>query len=162
MRRASFSRQTHPNNNTTKCIHTVEAANGHIQDSIMSLCSHPSKPWLFAGTQTGTVLVINTQNFQLIHSLRCPNDETSGRPVLCMTFVSHKIKMNEEEIEMEEELLISGGSGDGVLRAWNLKTMELEFTIHAGHDCGDVYSMVYSPTANCLYISCKNQSIQAS
>jgi di- and tripeptidase len=110
--------------------------------SIMSLAVDGAN--VFAGTQTGQILVYSLETYQFKREL------TGHRgSVYCLILTQ----------DCEERYLISGSS-DSLLKVWDIDTFEEVFTIYSVHDIGDIFSVAWAPLQQTVYFGAQNASIQ--
>ncbi|KAI9489794.1 WD40-repeat-containing domain protein [Zychaea mexicana] len=120
----------------TRCVHTIS----QDDNSVLSLAA--SDTYLFSGSQSSRIHVWDLQNFSLVTSL-----------------VGHRGSVLALTLSPDQRLLFSC-SGDGTIRVWDTATLRCVYLIQSCHDVGDIFSMVYSATANMLIFGNQNTSIQ--
>ncbi|KAI7849155.1 WD40-repeat-containing domain protein [Circinella umbellata] len=120
----------------TRCVHTIS----QDDNSVLSLAA--SDKYLFSGSQSSRIHVWDLQNFSLVTSL-----------------VGHRGSVLGLTLSPDQRWLFSC-SGDGTIRVWDTETLRCIYLIQSCHDVGDIFSMVYSSTANMLIFGSQNTSIQ--
>ncbi|KAI8139626.1 hypothetical protein BJV82DRAFT_626793 [Fennellomyces sp. T-0311] len=120
----------------TRCVHTIS----QDDNSVLSLAA--SNTYLFSGSQSSKIHVWDLQIFSLV-----------------TTLVGHRGSVLGLTLSPDQRWLFSC-SGDGTIRVWNTETLTCAYLIQSCHDVGDIFSMVYSASANMLIFGSQNTSIQ--
>ncbi|KAI5790462.1 WD40-repeat-containing domain protein [Pyronema domesticum] len=108
--------------------------------SILSLAV--SEKFIFAGSQSGEILIWSIDTYQLVATLK----GHSGS-VLCLCLAT-------------EGSLLFSSAGDAIIQVWNADTFENIYTIYSTFDVGDVFCVAYSSTLQTAWFGAQNTSIQ--
>lgn len=116
-------------------VHRWNASKG-----IMSLAT--SGDLVFAGTETGDILIYNQASYQLQDSLTGHQGS-----VFCLTLVA------------DNNYLISGSS-DSLIKIWSVESLQEVCTIYSVYDIGDIFSVAWTPAHERVFFGAQNASIQ--
>ncbi|KAG0637865.1 hypothetical protein HOY80DRAFT_222734 [Tuber brumale] len=108
--------------------------------SILSLCV--SDELIYAGSQSGEILVWSIETFQLVKSVHAHQGS-----VLCL-YLS------------DDQSVLFSSAGDAIINVWNAKTFENLYSVYSTFDVGDVFCVVYSSALQTAYFGAQNTSIQ--
>ncbi|OZJ03237.1 hypothetical protein BZG36_03438 [Bifiguratus adelaidae] len=119
-----------------RCVHTI----GQKDQSVLSLAAN--EHYVFSGSQGGNIYIWDLATFTL-----CGQLEGHQGSVLGLT------------ISPDTKKLFSS-SGDGTVRVWSTETLKCLQLIRPCFDVGDIFSLVYSPKLDSIFIGCQNTSLQ--
>ncbi|KAI5852733.1 hypothetical protein DFP73DRAFT_469640 [Morchella snyderi] len=108
--------------------------------SILSLAV--SKDYVYAGSQTGEILVWSIETFEKVATLEGHQGSVLS---LCLA---------------EDQSLLFSSAGDAIINIWDSTTFENLYTIYSTFDLGDVFCVAYSPLQHTAYFGAQNTSIQ--
>ncbi|PWW77941.1 glutathione degradosome [Tuber magnatum] len=108
--------------------------------SILSLCV--SDELIYAGSQSGEIMVWSLETFQLVRSVQAHQGS-----VLCLYLADH-------------QSVLFSSAGDAIINVWDAKTFENLYSIYSTFDVGDVFCVVYSSALQTTYFGAQNTSIQ--
>lgn len=114
----------------------------HLQNPSSILTLAVGDRYLYAGTQSGEIVVWSLASFELVHRI-----QAHTRAVLCL-FLS------------EDEQLLWSSAGDAIVNGWSPTTLKRLYHIYSTYDVGDVFSVVYSKQFEMVYLGAQNTSIQ--
>ncbi|KAL8839183.1 MAG: hypothetical protein Q9170_001832 [Blastenia crenularia] len=133
-------------------VDSMSAPNGHDHSSptlfhkvknersILALAICDSK--LFAGTQSGEILVWSVDTCERIASIK-----------------AHLHSVLALHIAKDKRLLFSS-AGDAIVNVWCMDTLKQLYSIYSTYDVGDVFCVVYSSSLDTVYLGSQNTSIQ--
>ncbi|KAL7268643.1 hypothetical protein RUND412_008720 [Rhizina undulata] len=108
--------------------------------SILSLVV--SRKYIYAGSQSGEILIWSIETYELVATLK-----------------GHQGSVLSLNLAEEQSLLFSS-AGDAIINVWNSETFEHLHSIYSTFDVGDVFCVAYSPTLQIAYFGAQNTSIQ--
>lgn len=108
--------------------------------SVLSLAV--SSKYVFAGSQTGEILIWSIETYQLVAS---PKGHSGS--VLCLCLPS-------------EQTMLFSSAGDAIIQVWNAETFENLYTIYSTFDVGDVFCVAFSTSLQTAWFGAQNTSIQ--
>lgn len=108
--------------------------------SVLSLAA--TKNWIIAGTGSGEIIVFNKETLATE-----------------WVFKGHSGSVYSLAVTPDEAFLFSGAA-DSLVKAWDLKQRKEVFTIYSRSDIGDVFSVVWAPSHECVFLGAQNASIQ--
>ncbi|KAL9603754.1 MAG: hypothetical protein Q9179_002076 [Wetmoreana sp. 5 TL-2023] len=108
--------------------------------SILALAVSDAK--LFAGTQSGHILVWSLDTYERLASIKAHH-----RSILSL-YVSR------------DQGLLFSSAGDAIVNVWSIHNLEGIYSIYSTYDVGDVFCVVYSPALQTVYLGAQNTSIQ--
>ncbi|KAL9604663.1 MAG: hypothetical protein Q9219_000383 [cf. Caloplaca sp. 3 TL-2023] len=108
--------------------------------SILALAVSDSR--LFAGTQSGEILVWSLDTCERIASIK-----------------AHLHSVLSLHVAKDKALLFSS-AGDAIVNVWCLDTLSPLYSIYSTYDVGDVFCIAYSPLLETVYLGSQNTSIQ--
>ncbi|KAI5840366.1 hypothetical protein BZA05DRAFT_414086, partial [Tricharina praecox] len=114
--------------------------------SILSLALNSTH--IFAGSQSGSVLVWSLATYSLVATLR----GHSGS-VLSLHLSSSPSSSGEGE-------LLFSSAGDAIVQVWCPRTFTNLYTIYSTFDVGDVFCVAYSVSSRTAYFGAQNTSVQ--
>ncbi|KAL8967234.1 MAG: hypothetical protein Q9183_003015 [Haloplaca sp. 2 TL-2023] len=114
----------------------------HVRSDRSILALAVSGGSLFAGTESGKILVLSLETYGRIHTI-----EAHQRSVLSLY------------VPQDHELLFSS-AGDAIVNVWHTQSFDRLYSIYSTYDVGDVFCVVYSTTMNTVYLGAQNTSIQ--
>jgi len=110
------------------------------QKSILTLLVADSK--IFAGTQSGDLLVWSLETFEFLANIHAHRGS-----VLCLC------------LSADKKLLFSS-AGDAIVNVWCTSSLTRQYSIYSKYDVGDVFCVVYSTDLQTVYLGAQNTSIQ--
>ena len=110
------------------------------QSSILALLVSESK--IFAGTQSGDLLVWSLETFDLLANVHAHRGS-----ILCLY------------LSADGRLLFSS-AGDAIVNVWCTSNLTRQYSIYSKYDVGDVFCVAYSTTLQTIYLGAQNTSIQ--
>lgn len=110
------------------------------QHSILSLAA--THEWIIAGTGSGDIMIFNKETF----ATEC-------------VFKGHSGSVYSLTVTPDEHFLFSGAA-DSLVKAWDLHARKELYTIYSRCDIGDVFSVVWAPNHEYLFLGAQNTSIQ--
>ena len=110
------------------------------QGSILALLVFGSK--LFAGTQSGDLLVWSLDTFELLAKIHAHRGS-----VLCL------------HLSTDKKFLFSS-AGDAIVNVWCTSKLTRQYSIYSKYDVGDVFCVAYSTDLQTVYLGAQNTSIQ--
>ncbi|ANB15209.1 glutamine amidotransferase subunit DUG2 [Sugiyamaella lignohabitans] len=114
----------------------------------MSLVTSAS--YVYAGTETGEILIYDLETYQFKESL--PGHNGSIFSLLLTSCAATPTKPSHN-------LLVSAAS-DSLIKVWSLSTLSELYTIYSYYDIGDIFSLAWSQDYQTLYFGAQNASIQ--
>ncbi|KAI5778432.1 hypothetical protein EDC01DRAFT_731807 [Geopyxis carbonaria] len=108
--------------------------------SILSLAV--SNKFVFAGSQSGEILVWSIETYQLVGQLKAHTGS-----VLCLTLAP-------------DQSLLFSSAGDAIIQVWNSETFANLYTIYSTFDVGDVFCVAVSESSQTAWFGAQNTSIQ--
>ncbi|KAH8816043.1 hypothetical protein F5884DRAFT_666673 [Xylogone sp. PMI_703] len=114
----------------------------HLQNESSILTLAVGDRFLYAGTQSGEIVVWSLATFELVLRI-----QAHTRAVLCL-FLS------------EDRQLLFSSAGDAIVNAWCPTSLKRLYHIYSTYDVGDVFSVVYSKQFETVYLGAQNTSIQ--
>lgn len=136
---SATERHEHPLTATTP---SGPALAHHLQNESSILTLVVSPQYIYAGTQDGEIVVWSLQSFELVARI-----QAHTRSVLCL-FLSPDGK------------LLFSSAGDAIVNVWDPATLKRRYHIYSTYDVGDLFSLVYSPQFQTVYLGAQNTSIQ--
>ncbi|KAL8765784.1 MAG: hypothetical protein Q9209_007248 [Squamulea sp. 1 TL-2023] len=97
---------------------------------------------LFAGTQSGEILVWSLDTYERLNSIKAHH-----RSVLSL-YVSN------------DQGLLFSSAGDAIVNVWCTKSLGRLYSIYSTYDVGDVFCVAYSASLETVYLGAQNTSIQ--
>ena len=110
------------------------------QGSILTLLVSDSK--IFAGTQSGDLLVWSLETFEFLAKVHAHRGS-----VLCLCLSANR------------KLLFSS-AGDAIVNVWCTSSLTRQYSIYSKYDVGDVFCVVFSTQSQTAYLGAQNTSIQ--
>jgi len=134
----SLSRELQSQSSVPLLLHSLRESRG----SVLSLATDDK--YIYAGTQRQDILVWDKADFTLQHTLR-----------------GHSGSVLALEYAEDRRWLFSAG-GDSTVRVWSTITMTPIYVIepYLESGAGDIFSLVWSPSLQTIYIGCQNTSLQ--
>lgn len=114
----------------------------HLQNDSSILTLAVGDRYIYAGSQDGEILVWSLASFELVLKI-----QAHTRAVLCLS------------LSADQKLLFSS-AGDAIVNAWCPDNLTRLYHIYSTYDVGDVFSVVYSPQFETVYLGAQNTSIQ--
>lgn len=108
--------------------------------SILSIAV--SDEYIFAGTSKGEIAVWSLGSYQLVQTI-----QAHKRSVLCLFLTD------------DSKYLLSSAC-EPIINVWCPKTFTRLYEIYSTYDVGDVFSVVYSPQRDTIYLGTQTQDIQ--
>ncbi|KAJ2606239.1 hypothetical protein EV177_005958 [Coemansia sp. RSA 1804] len=121
-------------------VQTVGGSDTAAGASVLAL-AHTDE-FVFSGTQQGDIHVWRRETFQLERTL-------SGHSGGCQALA----------VDAAGGVLYSGG-GDSTVRAWDTRTLECQYVVHAGVNAGAILSLAHWAAHRLLVLGCQDTSIQ--
>jgi len=110
----------------------------HHSRSILSLTLNSAH--IFAGSQSGSILVWSLATYSLVSTLRGHSGSVLS-------------------LHLCDDLLFSS-AGDAIVQVWCPRTFRNRYTIYSTFDVGDVFCMAYEPRGGTAYFGAQNTSVQ--
>ena len=110
----------------------------HHSRSILSLALNGAH--IFAGSQSGSILVWSLATYSLVATLRGHSGSVLS-------------------LHLSDRLLFSS-AGDAIVQVWCTQTLKNLYTIYSTFDVGDVFCVAYEPKARTAYFGAQNTSVQ--
>ncbi|KAL8776466.1 MAG: hypothetical protein Q9213_008262 [Squamulea squamosa] len=108
--------------------------------SILALAVSEAR--LFAGTQSGEILVWSLDTYERLNSIKAHH-----RSVLSL-YVSN------------DQGLLFSSAGDAIVNVWCTHSLGRLYSIYSTYDVGDVFCVAYSASLKTVYLGAQNTSIQ--
>ncbi|AOW06752.1 hypothetical protein B0I72DRAFT_137906 [Yarrowia lipolytica] len=113
--------------------------------SVVSLAANDK--FIFAGTQNSDIQVFDVETFSLKTSLQGHEGCVYALSIATVAGDSSK------------QFLVSGGS-DSLIKIWDIVELKEVSTVYSSFDVGDIFSVVYDPVHNMIFLGAQNASIQ--
>ncbi|KAL8749722.1 MAG: hypothetical protein Q9199_007514 [Rusavskia elegans] len=108
--------------------------------SILALAVSEAR--LFAGTQSGEILIWSLDTYERLRSIKAHH-----RSVLSL-YVSRA------------QGLLFSSAGDAIVNVWCIHSLNRLYSIYSTYDVGDIFCVAYSALLNTVYLGAQNTSIQ--
>ncbi|KAL8649025.1 MAG: hypothetical protein Q9226_005750 [Calogaya cf. arnoldii] len=113
-----------------------------VKDKTSILALAVSEARLFAGTQSGEILVWSLDTYERLRSIKAHH-----RSVLSL------------HVPRAQGLLFSS-AGDAIVNVWCIHSLDRLYSIYSTYDVGDVFCVAYSVSLDTVYLGAQNTSIQ--
>ena len=139
---AATDAESHTGSNTASKISQEPGLFHKIKDqsSILALLVSESK--IFAGTQSGDLLVWSLETFSLLANVHAHRGS-----ILCLC------------LSTDGKQLFSS-AGDAIVNVWCTSSLSRQYSIYSKYDVGDVFCVAYSTSLQTVYLGAQNTSIQ--